>query len=210
MSTLTSIPGRTGHALVALIALSILATACGSNPATPPSGTGAPAPSLSASAPQTESNPPGDIPDNQAYVAYQPTPPAFSVKVPEGWAKTTQAGGVTFTDKLNSVQITSSSSAAQPTEASVKTKVTSTEGAGTGFAFDKVSKAVRKNASGLVAIYRVDTAPNPVTGKVINDDVEQYVFWRNGTEVDLRLSGPHGADNVDPWRIVTDSFSWSK
>jgi len=25
----------------------------------------------------------------------------------------------------------------------------------------------------------------------------------------LTLSGPVGADNVDPWRIVTDSLAWS-
>ena len=25
----------------------------------------------------------------------------------------------------------------------------------------------------------------------------------------VTLSGPHGADNVDPWRTVTDSLTWS-
>lgn len=36
-----------------------------------------------------ESNPAGDIPDNQAYVTYTPAQGGFTVKVPEGWAQTT-------------------------------------------------------------------------------------------------------------------------
>ena len=43
---------------------------------------------------------------------------------------------------------------------------------------------------------------------LIHDAVERYEFWKAGTEVVLTLSGPQGADNVDPWRIVTDSFGW--
>jgi hypothetical protein len=38
--------------------------------------------------------------------------------------------------------------------------------------------------------------------------VERYAFWRSGREVVLTLSGAKGADNVDPWRMVTDSFRW--
>ena len=67
----------------------------------------------------------------------------------------------------------------------------------------------RPAGSAYRAVYRVDGQPDPVTGKTVNNDVEQYTFWRNGTQVDLRLSGPHGADNVDPWKIITDSFRWA-
>jgi hypothetical protein len=35
------------------------------------------------------------------------------------------------------------------------------------------------------------------------------VSVHDGREVVLTLSGPKGADNVDPWRIVTDSLRWS-
>ena len=59
------------------------------------------------------------------------------------------------------------------------------------------------------ATYRADAPADPVTGKARNDDVERYVFHRGGTTAVLTLSGPHGADNVDPWRIVTDSFHWA-
>ena len=44
-----------------------------------------------------------------------------------------------------------------------------------------------------------------MTGKKALLAVERYVFFRNGTQVTLTLSGAKGADNVDPWRIVSDS-----
>ena len=50
--------------------------------------------------------------------------------------------------------------------------------------------------------------PDPVTGKAYTDAVERYEFYRNGTEAIVTLSAPSGADNVDPWRTVTNSFRW--
>ena len=40
--------------------------------------------------------------------------------------------------------------------------------------------------------------------------VKRFELWRDGKTVVLTVSGPVGADNVDPWRIVTDSFTWSQ
>lgn len=53
--------------------------------------------------------------------------------------------------------------------------------------------------------YTGDSAADPVTSKVVRDAFEQYTFWRAGTLVELTLAGPSNADNVDPWRIVSDS-----
>jgi hypothetical protein len=47
-----------------------------------------------------------------------------------------------------------------------------------------------------------------VTGKVVRDAVERFEFWKAGEEAILSLSGPQGADNVDPWQIVSDSLHW--
>jgi hypothetical protein len=60
----------------------------------------------------------------------------------------------------------------------------------------------------VLVTYGADAAADPVTGKVVHDDVERYAFWKDGKEVVLTLSGPAGSDNVDPWRVVTDSFGW--
>jgi hypothetical protein len=66
----------------------------------------------------------------------------------------------------------------------------------------------RKAGPAVLVTYQADSPPDPVTGKVVRDDVERYEFWRNGTEVALTLAGSAGSDNVDPWKIVTDSFAW--
>ena len=93
----------------------------------PPSQTSAPASKPAATQPPkpaaTESNPPGDIPDNQAFVTFRA--PGFSVKVPEGWARSGTAATTSFTDKLNRIEITPSAASAAPTVQSVKTQVVS-------------------------------------------------------------------------------------
>jgi hypothetical protein len=69
---------------------------------------------------------------------------------------------------------------------------------------------VRRTAGPAIRITYLAKAPSdPVTGKSGTDAVERYVFFHKGREAVLTLSGPKGADNVDPWRIVTDSVRWS-
>ena len=63
-----------------------------------------------------------------------------------------------------------------------------------------------RRATGTLATYEIGSAPNPVTGKKALLAVERYVFFHNGTAVVLTLSGAKGADNVDPWKTVTDSL----
>ncbi|MER6267034.1 hypothetical protein ACFY0B_06715 [Streptomyces sp. NPDC001797] len=160
----------------------------------------------------TESNPPGDIPDNQVYVAYQPASGSFTgftVKVPEGWARTSQGSTTAFTDKLNTVRITAVSASGAPTTGSVtNTVVPQLRAQVPKFSSPKVSEVNRHAGRVVLLTYQGDSAKDPVTGKVVRDAFERYAFYRAGHEVDLTLSGPVKADNVDPWRIVSDSFTW--
>src|SRR4051812_23474621 len=150
-----------------------------------------------------EQSPPGDIPDNQAFVRYTPSGAAFSVKVPEGWARSTAGGAVTFTDKLNRISVRQANAAAAPTVSQVKSSELPRLGQSVkGFRAATVT-AVKRNAGPAIRItYLAAAPPNPVTGKRGTDAVERYVFFKNGREAVLTLSGPKGADNVDPWRIV--------
>jgi hypothetical protein len=160
-------------------------------------------------APATESNPPGDIPDNQAFVAFDPPAGGFSVKIPEGWASSTVGATTSFTDKLNQVQVSSGTAATAPTVASVTaTDVPSLKAQVPQFALGTVSEVTRSAGAAVLVTYQGDSSPNPVTGKVIREAFERYTFFHSGTRVDLTLSGPTGADNVDPWRTVTDSLRW--
>ena len=54
-----------------------------------------------------ESNPPGDIPDNLAFVKYTNKQGGYSFTHPEGWAQTGSGTQVRFTDKLNGVAVDS-------------------------------------------------------------------------------------------------------
>ncbi|RVU22871.1 hypothetical protein EOT10_20560 [Streptomyces antnestii] len=159
----------------------------------------------------TESNPPGDIPDNQVYVAFRPAGgfSGFTVKVPEGWARTDKGAATVFTDKLNTVRVTTATATAAPTAGSVtSTVVPQLRSQVAKFAQPKVSEVQRHSGRVVRLTYQGDSAKDPVTGKVVRDAFERYAFYRQGHEVDLTLSGPVNADNVDPWRIVSDSFTW--
>lgn len=78
------------------------------------------------------------------------------------------------------------------------------------FTFGKVSTVNRKGGSAVLATYQLDSAPNAVTGKSVRVAVERYEFWKNSTSVVVTLIGAVGADNVDPWKVVTDSFGWTR
>ncbi len=180
-----------------------LLTACGSG-----SGSSSSASSPSSSAVE-EFNPPGDIPDDQVFVPYAPPGTDFSVEVPEGWSRSTDGGAVTFTDKLNSVRIEPIPAQSAPTiESATSQEVPMIASSATNYAAGDVTAIERKAGTAVLITYEADAAPDPVTDKVVRDAVERYEFWRNGTEAVLTLSGPVGADNVDPWQIISDSFSW--
>jgi hypothetical protein len=160
-----------------------------------------------------ETNPPGDIPDDQAFVAYSPPDNLYTVKVPEGWARTQSAdspsGHVTFTDKLNVIDVLVVDAPTAPTVESAKaTEVPSLAAAAPCFELGDVKTVKRKAGTAVLVTYTADSSPDAVTGKVVHDDVERYELWRNGKEAVLTLSGPAGSDNVDPWKTVTDSFAW--
>jgi hypothetical protein len=156
-----------------------------------------------------ETSPPGDIPDNQAFVAYTPPGGGYSVKVPEGWARTAAGGSVTFTDKLNAIRMESARAASPPTVASISAELPRLANAVKGFQPGDVSVVDREAGKAVRITYLADAPADAVTGKSGQNDVERYVFFHNGQDVVLTLSGPKGADNVDPWRIVTDSLRWS-
>ena len=193
--------------VLVLAAAGLCAAACSSpNSASVPGPT---TPAASSPAPAaTESPPPGDIPDSTVYVAYRPASGQYQVKVPEGWARTVSQTSVSFTDKLNTITILTMRAAA-PTLASARaTEVPSIRGSAHGFVLAGLSTVSRPAGTVVLIRYSADSQPDPVTGKVFADAVERYEFYRNGTEAVVILGGPAGADNVDPWRTVTDSFRW--
>jgi hypothetical protein len=207
----------------------LVATACGQVSTVPPAPTGssssvpapsaaaaaassAVAPAAAASAPNPnapEVNAAGDIPDNQVFVPFTPPATTFSVSVPQGWARSGDSEATTFTDKFNSVRIEARPLSAAPSVASVQAEdVPGLQGSVPGFAVGDVREVTRSSGPAVLLTYIATSPPNAVTGKSVTEAVERYAFWRGGEEVLLTLSGPQGADNVDPWRKISDSLRW--
>lgn len=201
---------RTGRRVTAtmVVLAAVTLSACATGETTSPAS---PAATSSVNPNAPEANVAADIPDNQVYVPFQADSPAglFTVNVPEGWAKTGQGDTVNFTDKLNTIRIEVLPAETAPTAESVMTTVLpQIQQQASNVTGGKVDTTHRSAGTAVLLSYRADAPPDPITGKVVNDDVGRYAFWKAGAEVVLTLSGPHGSDNVDPWRIVTDSFGW--
>lgn len=197
-------------AVAALVALTIVSVGCASKtaaPTTKPAKTGAVA--VAAQQPVApETNPPGDIPDNQAFVAYDAAG-GFSVKVPEGWSRQVTPNRAEFTDKLNTIGVAWAPAASAPTVASVQSvDVPKLQASEAAFKLSGVSAATLPAGPAVLVKYQENSAPNSVTGKQYRLDVLRYTVFRNGTRLDLSLLSPVGADNVDPWKIVTQSLTW--
>jgi hypothetical protein len=155
--------------------------------------------------------PPGDIPDTQVYVSYSPPGGGYSVKVPEGWSRSSSGTAVVFTDNLNSIRLESMPVSKAPTVASAKQSlVPQLSHTVNGFSTPKVSTVNRSAGPAVLITYFAWGKPNPVTGKKPPEAVERYLFFHKGKEVILTLSGEKNADNVDPWRTVTDSLRYTQ
>jgi hypothetical protein len=169
----------------------------------------APGPTTPGQAGGKDVTPPGDIPDTKAFVAF-PSPSHYSIKFPEGWSRADQGTTTTFTDKLNTIRVEVAAAPNAPSVAAAQAQdLSAVRAQSRCFEGGNVSTVQRRAGPAVLITYRADSAPDPVTGKVVHDDVERYEFWKAGTEAVITVSSPQGSDNVDPWRTVTDSFTWT-
>ncbi|MGH3627364.1 MAG: hypothetical protein ACRDRL_07995 [Sciscionella sp.] len=157
-----------------------------------------------------EHAPAGDIPDSTVYIPFHAPSGKWTVSVPQGWARTSSGGATEFTDKLNSVRLNATPAATAPTVASAKANtVPKISAHQRGAKITAVHTVARKSGQALLIAYTTKGAPNPVTGKAVSQSVQRYSYFHRGTLLVVTVSGPVGADNVDPWRTITDSVSWS-
>jgi hypothetical protein len=167
--------------------------------------------STTAKAKSLEVSPSGDIPDTQAYVAFTPPSGGYTIKVPEGWARSAIGAKTTFADHFNTVAVEATSSASAPTEASVRAvDVPTLQRTSIGFQLNQITSTTRTAGPVIVVTYGLTSPSDPTTGKHVTLAAEGYQFWRNGTLVTVTLSAPKGSDNIDPWKTITNSFAWTK
>lgn len=200
-------------AAVALLIFAGTASACGAGSTSTPSSTttSAGSPPSAASTDKAvpiEKNPPGDIPDNLAFVTYSNKAGGYTFTHPEGWAQTTSGATVQFTDKLNGVTVDSMSASQAPTVASAKsTDVRRLKKSVPAFELRKTSAVAVPGGTGVRIVFRRNSEPDAVTGKVYRDEVEEYLVFKSSRLVRMDLYGPVGADNVDAYRTMSQSIS---
>ena len=202
---------------MALVA-AILLSACGggSTPAASSGGSsptgsngGSPSAPASESPIPTEQNPPGDIPDTIAFVPYTSKAGGFTISTPEGWSRTATPSSVTFTDKLNTIVVNWRDVASPPTISSVRAQeVVGLQTSERAFTLGSIAGTTLPAGPAVLTTYQANSEPNAVTGQQYRLDVQRYSLYHDGTEIVIELRAPVGSDNVDPWRIVTQSFAW--
>lgn len=156
-----------------------------------------------------ESRPPGDIPDNIAYVSYRNTVGRYTFMHPEGWASVAQGATVTFSDKLNGITATAVPATGAPTVTTAKADVAGLQRTQPAFELRSVKPAALPGGSGVLIVFRRNSAPDPVTGKVFRDEVQRYEIYGSAHEVILDLFGAVGSDNVDPYTKISQSLRLS-
>lgn len=192
----------TGAALVA----AILVAGCGGSSSKPASA-GASTKAAGALSAEATSTATGDIPDNQNFLTFRDAKDGFSMRYPEGWAQKRAATGITFQDKNNLVRV-DVHKGATPTVASVTAELAKLRAANPSLKAPAPMQVSVKGRPAIKVTYTTRSAPNSVTGKRVTLTVDRYELAKGGRVAVLDLGTPVGVDNVDAYRLMSESFKW--
>ena len=129
---------------------------------------------------------------------------------PEGWAQSVHGSSVTFTDKLNGVEVTAGASGTAPSVSSARaTDVPALQHNQPAFELRSVKAVSVPAGKGVLIVYRRNSAPDQVTGRQYRDEVQRYELAGGNRSVVVELFGPVGADNVDAYRTMIQSLRLS-
>ena len=149
----------------------------------------------------------GDIPDNAVFLTYHGSNPAFAIQYVEGWQVTQQPDGVVIRDK------DSSETVAMVVSADVAGYVSSTDlpalQAQPGFELIKQDTVKVGSTNYVHLVFHLPSPPDPVTGKQVPSTVDRYYVPGPNALAVVSLSTPDGVDNVDAFRQMIGSFTWS-
>jgi hypothetical protein len=157
-----------------------------------------------------EVNPPGDIPDSQAFISYSNSAGKYQLDVPEGWARTENGPSVSFVNKFDGVKVDIGVTPADKKNAATvrNDEAKALQAQGHAVTINTVSDVKLPAGDAVVIKYTSNSEPNAVTNKKVRLENETYLFFRKGQEAMLTLWAPQGADNVDQWQRMSKSFRW--
>jgi hypothetical protein len=197
--------------LIAVVPAALAVAGCGggkgaaNSPApatTPPATTTAASNSPGALQGEAATAATGDIPDNQVFLVYQSLS-GWSIKYPEGWAQSGGPNATVFRDKNNIVRVVLRPGAV-PTPASVRSDP-SLKGARIASGPSAVSLGAQR---AIKVVYTTQSPPSPVTGKRLALTVDRYYVAHAGKVATIDLGTPVGVDNVDAYRLMSESLRW--
>ena len=214
---------RLAPALLSPAVLALIVAACGGTTgktASPTAATLVPPPGPSAAASGTAgvsaSQEPdsgvlttaGDIPDNAVFLTYRDAGRGFSIQYVEGWQVTAGPDGVAVRDKDSSETVT-----VVPVPADVAAYIAGTDLPALqkqpGFALVKHDTVKVGGRTYEHLLVHLPAPPDPVTGKQVPSTVDRYyVRGLKGLAI-VSLSTPDGVDNIDAFRKMVESFTWS-
>jgi hypothetical protein len=164
--------------------------------------------SASAGASEAASTATGDIPDNQQFLTFRNRPGGYSISYPEGWARSGNGNAVTFQDKSNTITI-KVAQGSKPTTASVAAQLKQ-ESASDPCLSAGTPQATTAGPNQVIKVtYRTEGQKSPVTGQRPTISVDRYVYFKGGKVATVDLATPVGVDNVDAYRMISESFRWS-
>lgn len=155
------------------------------------------------------STPAGDVPDNAVFLTYRDTQTGFSIHYVEGWQVQHTSDGVAIHDKDSSETV-----AIVPLPPDVAIWVSGTDlprlQGEAGFALIGQDTATIDGGTTVTHLaYHQLSPPDAVTGKRVPSTVARYYIPGTGGLAVITLSTPDGVDNVDAFRQMIDSFTWT-
>ena len=137
------------------------------------------------------------------------SPLGFSLKIPEGWARTDAVKGVSFADKYGQIAVVVKPSSVAPTVVSVRAnEAAELEKTGRAIKISAVTEVKLPAGSAVKIVYTSNSEPNAVTNKQIRLESECFLIMHGDKIAALTFSSPAGADNADQWTLMSQSFGW--
>jgi hypothetical protein len=206
---------QTGIRLSLLLVGSLTLAGCGGNGASssvPVTTTQAnrqpPATSPETEAPsEAQSAATGDIPDNQVFLTFTDHPAGYSIRYPEGWARRGSGTDVTFQEKANVIHVVVMEGT-QPTSASATAALERLKHSDPTIKVGTPEQLTIAGAPVVKVTYTRLSAADPVTDKRLPLTIDRYLYARGGKVATLDLGTPVGVDNVDAYRMISQSFRW--
>ncbi len=149
----------------------------------------------------------GDIPDNQTFLVFKDPGAGYSIRYPEGWARQGSGKDVTFQEKANVIHIVVRPGP-PPTEASALKGLEELRRSDPTVHATATERVTLNGRPAVKIEYGRQSAPDPVTGKRLPLTIDRYEYGRGGKVAVVDLATPVGVDNVDAYRMISESFEW--